>query len=37
VAHLSDTTQVAQAAELAMDNPAFYNGTIKQFATPRTN
>ncbi len=32
-----DNNQVAEAAELAMDNPAFYNVTIKQFATPWTN
>ena len=37
MAQLIDNNQVAEAAELAMDNPAFYNVTIKQFATPWTN
>ena len=37
MANLIDNNQAANAAELAMDNPAFYNVTIKQFATPWTN
>ena len=29
--------QVVEAAEIAMQNPAFYNVTLKQFITPWTN
>ena len=37
MASLIDNNQATAAAELAMDHPAFYNVTIKQFATPWTN
>ena len=34
---LIESNKADEAAELAMENPAFYNVTIKQFATPWTN
>ncbi|EKF75835.1 hypothetical protein A11A3_00035 [Alcanivorax hongdengensis A-11-3] len=37
MAALIDGNQAAQAAEMAMDDPAFYNVTLKLFATPWTN